>query len=143
MVFVGLGNPMRRDDFAGLLMLQRLEESDLFSNAVYIAAGTNPENYLQKILEQKPRAVIFIDAARFSENPGDIKLLDRDTLDQACISTHAFSIQLVENYLRSELDMDVYYLGIQPEETGLGEGLTEVVSTSLDTFFQTTSKHNN
>ena len=133
---MGLGNPLRKDDFAGLLLLNRLQDSDLFRQANYIAAGTNPENYLQKILDLNPRAVIFIDTARFNEEPGTIRLLDRESLDQIRISTHAFSMTLVEDYLNAEREMDFYYIGIEPEDTGVGEGLSPVLTESLKHFFK-------
>jgi Ni,Fe-hydrogenase maturation factor len=115
LIFMGIGNPVRGDDGAGL----------------------NPENHLQEVLDKKPRAVVFIDAAHFHAAPGTISWLDQTQLDQLRISTHAFSMVMIEAYLRSQRWMDFHYLAIEPESTELGEGLTQTVRESSERFFVT------
>jgi hydrogenase 3 maturation protease len=136
LVFMGIGNPIRGDDGAGLLFLDKLIESGWYSTSHFISAGVNPENYLQKILEIKPRAVVFIDAAHFHAVPGTIAWLDQTQLDQIRIITHAFSMVLVEAYLQSHQWMDFHYLAVEPESTELGEGLTRTVRESIEQFFE-------
>jgi len=125
---------MRSDDGAGLILLQHLKQSKSFQNARFIEAGTNPENYLQAILDLNPQAVVFIDAARFGQPSGTIQWLTQQDLDQIQISTHAFSMTLVEDYIRAHQKVDFHYLGIQPETTALGTGLTTHVQENLDGF---------
>ena len=62
-VFVGLGNEARGDDAAGLLFLRELKKREEYRTSNFIAARTNPENYLECILEFQPELVVFIDAA--------------------------------------------------------------------------------
>ncbi|MEJ2543110.1 MAG: hypothetical protein P8Y99_03500 [Calditrichaceae bacterium] len=62
--FIGLGNPLRGDDAAGLIFLNRLHALNKFKEAWFIEAGTNPENYLQQIVDCPASLVVFIDASR-------------------------------------------------------------------------------
>lgn len=133
-VFVGLGNPMRADDGAGLVLLQKLKQSRSFQSARFIEAGVNPENYLQTILDFNPQAVVFIDAARCGRPPGAIEWLTGESLDRIRISTHAFSMTLVETYLSSHKKLDFHYLGIQPESTAPGTRLAASVQEGIDGF---------
>jgi hydrogenase 3 maturation protease len=133
--FVGLGNTMRADDAAGLIFLNRLYTSDFFNESFFIEAGTNPENYLQQIVDCPADLVVFIDAAEWGGLPGEISWLTPDKIDSIAISTHAFSIKMVEQYLLSERQFDFRYLVIQPKSMEIREGLSKSVSKSLDEFF--------
>ena len=135
LVFVGLGNPMRGDDGSGLIFLRLLAESGQYSRSCFIEAGTNPENDLQKIVDFKGKAVIFIDAADFNGTPGEIRWLDKDSLTRLQISTHAYSITLVERYILHFHPYVFFYLGIQPESKHFGEGLSETLARSVHSFF--------
>lgn len=134
-VFVGLGNPARSDDAAGLLFLERLSKQPELASAHFIAAGTNPENYLEKILQAEPQLVVFIDAVDGPRPPGEIFWIDPDELDDAGMSTHAFSLRMIERYLLANVPLEVRYLGIQTATTRVGSGLSDSVRKSLDAFF--------
>jgi len=94
-VIVGLGNPQRGDDAAGLALLQQFNRFSL-PGTLLIAAGTTPENCLQQILSADPNLVVFLDACRFGGDPGDIRWLDPGEIEDAGISTHAYSITVIE-----------------------------------------------
>ena len=134
--FIGLGNPLRSDDAAGLIFLNRLHALNHFKEAWFIEAGTNPENYLQQIIDCPASLVVFIDASQWGGRPGEITWLSSDNIDTIAISTHAFSIKMVEEYLQAERRFDFRYLVIEPEYLDIGEGLSKSVSNSLDKFFE-------
>jgi len=134
--FIGLGNPLRGDDAAGLIFLNRLQASNQFKEAYFIEAETNPENYLQQIVDCPASLIVFIDASRWGGQPGETTWLSSDKIATIAISTHAFSIKMVEEYLLSERQFDFRYLVIEPEQMEIVEGLSESVSKSLDTFFE-------
>ena len=138
-LFVSLGNELRSDDAAGLLFAEKLRTKEPFSHSYYINAGTNPENYLQKIIETGTDAIVFIDAADWKGYPSEIKWLDSDMIDKIAFSTHTFSIKLVEQYLTSEKMLKFYYLGIQTENTKIGTDISESVLNSINRFFYDTS----
>jgi hydrogenase 3 maturation protease len=133
--FVGLGNPLRGDDGAGLFLFDQLRGKKELKNAHFIKAGTNPENYLQKILDLKARLVIFIDAASNSEKAGTISWLSKNRIDSATISTHAFSIRMIEDYLKSEDPaLNCRYLVLEPENLNLAENLSQTVLNGIYSF---------
>lgn len=131
---VGLGNEHRGDDSAGIIFLNLLKSNPLLNKATFINAGTNPENYLELILTCKPELVIFIDASRFGGQPGEIKFLDPDELNSISISTHSFSIKMIEEYLYISRKMKFLYIGIQPLSTDFGAELSEEVSAGIKNF---------
>ena len=57
-VFVGLGNQMRKDDAAGLIITEKIEKSAIFSSAHFIQAYTTPESHLEEILRYNPNSRI-------------------------------------------------------------------------------------
>jgi len=134
--FIGLGNPLRGDDAAGLIFLNRLRSLNQFKEAYFIEAGTNPENYLQPIVDCPASLIVFIDASKWGGQPGKITWLSPDKIDSIAISTHAFSIKMIEQYLQSERPFDFRYLVIEPEQMDMGEGLSKSVRNSLDEFFE-------
>lgn len=134
-VFVGLGNEARGDDAAGLLFLRQLKKRMEFRGSNFIAAHTNPENYLECMLEFHPKLVVFIDAANVGKAPGDMGWIAPEDLDTARISTHAFNITMVEQYLKSRQTLDVKYFGIRPETTAMGQPVSDAVKQKLELFF--------
>lgn len=134
-VFVGLGNRWRGDDGVGLLLVEQLQLSPRLAGAHFILAGTNPENHLQQILDCHARLVIFIDASRFEGTPGQMSWCTSEQIDSIGLSTHAFSIKLVEQYLRTEQSLEFKYLLIQPELTSFGENLSKSLYQSLQKFW--------
>ncbi len=134
-VFLALGNTFRGDDGVGIFFAQHLQSSIEFSNANFIYAYTTPENYLQQIIDLKPGIIVCIDSARMGSGPGDIQWLSPSILDSFRISTHAFSILMIEEYLRNYCDSRFLYIGIEPQQTLPVESLSPVVEQHLDLFF--------
>ncbi|MBN2091109.1 hydrogenase maturation protease [candidate division KSB1 bacterium] len=135
-VFVGLGNRWRGDDGVGLLLVEQLQLSPRLAGAHFILAGTNPENYLQQILDCHARLVIFIDASRFEGTPGQLTWCTSEQIDTIGLSTHAFSIKLVEQYLLTEQPLEFKYLLIQPEQTSPGKNISNSIQQSLHHFWK-------
>ena len=133
--FVGLGNELRGDDLAGLVFIEALKTKTVFNKSKFIVAGKNPENYLQEILDYNPEAVVFIDAADFLGEPGEISLLESDSLANIDFSTHAYSIKLIEKFLSLNRQIDFIYIGIQPKTTELGKEMSSQVNHAIKEFF--------
>lgn len=134
-VFVGLGNEFRADDAAGLELVRKLRTRKEFQSSHFILAGRNPENYLQTILDYNPDIVVFIDAAEWNGNPGDIKLFNDEEISQTEFSTHTFSIKMIKDYLSNQQQMHFMFIGILPFRTDYKKILSEPVQSSIDKFF--------
>ena len=128
-LIVGIGNRMRSDDGVGSILAERIKDKVPF---VVLDTGASPENYLEKIIKEKPDTVLFIDAVEFAASPGQFKILEADKINSLTgFSTHNSSIQLSINYLQSNLKADIMMLIIQPKAIILGEGLSSQVEESL------------
>jgi hydrogenase maturation protease len=135
-IFIGLGNRIRGDDWAGILFLRKLKTSEHFIDSLFIEAGICPENYITSILEFNPRVIVFIDAAYCSCIPGEINIIDPAVIDQSGISTHTYSVRLIEKYIRCQGNVKFFYLGITPLHTNTGRGISSTVVEGINNFFK-------
>ncbi len=124
-VIVGMGNEIKADDGAGPRVCKLLEGK---ISADIIDAGTVPENYIQRIIKKGPENLLVIDAIDFGGTAGAIKIFESEQLNSVVISTHTLSPRIFVDMIRSELDVNVYFIGIQPAQTQLGQSLSNEVS---------------
>jgi hydrogenase maturation protease len=136
LLFLGIGNEWRADDAAGLILLRRLKQRPELSDCRFLEAGTNPENYLQDMLDADVSRIIVIDAAKSGNPPGTISMLDKGRFDGSRISTHTYSIDLIEQYLNEHKPIVFYYIGIEPSHTEFDTALSDIMKQKLDEFFQ-------
>jgi hydrogenase 3 maturation protease len=126
---VGIGNELKGDDGAGVIIAERIQGK---VNAQVICAGVTPENYLEKIVRLSPRRILLIDAADFDGAPGEAKLFDYRKITGGTISTHALSLAMFYQYLSPRIDVNLYLLGIQPVKTSFGSMLSSAVYDSVE-----------
>lgn len=131
---VGIGNALRLDDAAGVLVARRLIESRLvrdLETVLVMDAGHAPENGTRQLRQFEPKVVLMIDAADMGEDPGTIRLIEMEEIDGMSASTHSLPLSMLANYLVLELGCDVALLGIQPASTEVGEGLDPKVDQAV------------
>lgn len=136
LLFVGLGNPRRGDDGAGLAIYENLKNQPEFKESMFITAGTNPENYLQLILNMDPATIIFIDTVNFGQKAGSIEMFTVDQIGGNQFSTHAFSIKMIHNFLQHHRPFEIKYLGIQPKTMHVSENLSMEIQDGINNFFE-------
>jgi hydrogenase 3 maturation protease len=125
---VGIGNTLRGDDGFGPRMLERLEGK---VSARLLDVGEVPESYIGRLLEQKARTILVLDAADIGEAAGTVTILEADDLVGCNVSTHQMSLELFFRYLRENSHADVFALGVQPKQISLGSEMSpEVESTA-------------
>ena len=123
-VIAGVGSTLRKDDFAGVEIVRKLQNK--VSQSVYlIECETVPESFIEPIIDFKPTHVLIIDAAILNLKPGSSKLMEPKETAISAVSTHALPLNLFSEYLRETIDAKVALLAIQPEDTSFGEGLTK------------------
>lgn len=128
-VILGIGNTLHSDDAAGSLLAGTLK--DRVPYIVY-DAGANPENYLGKIIKDKPDNLIIIDAVDFGGSSGEFRVLEADDIKSVNFySTHNASISLTINYLQNNLKVDIIVLSIQPKNVGFGDSLSPEIEKTL------------
>lgn len=131
-VILGIGNTLKSDDGIGSILASRLKEKVSFT--VY-DAGPSPENYLGKIIKDKPDTIVIIDAVDFGGSPGEFRVLEGQGLRTTNLfSTHNASLSLAINYLQSNLKADIIILSIQPKNLAFGQNLSPEAAKTLDTL---------
>ncbi len=121
---VGIGNELRGDDAAGLLVARSLVGD---SHCLVIEAGTAPENHTGALRRFQPDLVLLIDAAQINQAPGEIRLFDLDAVDGFGASTHMLPLALLAQYLQVEFRCVVLGIGIQPRSLDFGASLSAEV----------------
>jgi len=129
-LIVGLGNILRADDAVGLILARRLKKKTKFS---IFDVETAFENYLEKIIQKKPKTLFIIDAIDFGGKPGEVKLFSPEELNTLNLGfTHNPSLNLGINYLQNKLKINIIILAIQPKSIAFKRGLSNKIKKTVD-----------
>jgi hydrogenase 3 maturation protease len=123
---LGIGNELRRDDAVGLAVVDRLSSSIDDPSPVILNCQHVPENFTGKVKRIKPTFVVLIDAADFGALPGEARIFKLNDLEGSSVTTHKASLLALGEYLQSEINCDIFIIGIQPEDCDIGTGLSPV-----------------
>jgi hydrogenase 3 maturation protease len=127
-VIVGVGNVLRSDDGFGPAFIKAIKGK---VKAVCFDAGTTPENYLGKIIAEKPDTILIVDALDLGLAPGGHQILKKADIVKNGFSTHNLSPHMCIEYLENRTAADIYMLGVQPETISFGEELSASVKKTL------------
>ena len=128
-VILGIGNTLRSDDGIGSILANRIKGKIPY---IVYDSGPNPENYLGKIIKDKPDNIVIIDAVDFGGKPGEFKELEAEDIKTVNLfSTHNASISLTIDYLQNNLKVDIIILIIQPKTIALADTLSPEISDTL------------
>jgi hydrogenase 3 maturation protease len=135
-VVVGVGNPIRMDDFVGVKIVRDLRGKVDSDRVMLIEAETVPENYMQQIADYKPTHILIIDAAIQGLKPGGSRLINPEQLtNYPAFSTHMLPLRMFCEYLEATT-VKMGLLIIEPEKTDFGEGITSKVETASRTIHE-------
>ena len=126
---VGIGNVLKGDDGAGPLVCQQLRHAKICAELIDV--GTVPENYIQPIIKKAPQNLLIIDAMDFGGLAGTIDIFKPEQLNSSVFSTHTLSPRLFVDMVRQNIEVDVYFVGIQPAQTQLGQSISPQVSQAI------------
>jgi hydrogenase 3 maturation protease len=131
-VVAGIGNPIRRDDFVGVKIVQDLQ-GKVPKNVLLIECETVPESFMQEIVDFKPSHVLLVDAAILGLKPGETRLvLPEQITDFPAITTHVLPLRIFCEYITKMAEAKIALLLIEPEDTEFGEGLTATVQATAE-----------
>ncbi len=129
-VMLGIGNLFRGDDGFGAILARRIRERVGFK--VFVGESA-PENFLGKLIKEKPDTVLVIDAMDFGGSIGEFRLFDSGAVKaENFFVTHNIALDLIFTFLKEHLRGEVYLLAIQPKEIGFKEGLSQEIKPQLD-----------
>ena len=130
---VGVGNTMRGDDAAGVLVVRALAASLQDAPDVLLIDGsTAPENFTGPLRRFRPDLVIEIDAAHLQQSPGTVAWVDWRDADGMSASTHTLPPSVLARFLTADLGCRVSLLGIQPATLEMGCGLSPDVAEAVE-----------
>jgi hydrogenase 3 maturation protease len=130
-VVVGVGNPIRMDDFVGMKIVQDLRGKVDAERVMLVESETVPEGYLQEIVEFNPSHVLLIDAAIMSLKAGEARLVKPEQLTNApAVSSHMLPLRIFCEYITKTTKAQIALLLIEPKQTEFGEKMTPELETS-------------
>ena len=121
----GIGNPIRRDDFVGVKIVQDLE-GKVSDKVDLLECETVPESFMQEIVDLKPSHVLLVDAAVLGLKPGETRLVF------PAVTTHVLPLRIFCEYVAKMTEAKIALLLIEPENTEFGEGLTPEVQAAAE-----------
>ncbi len=123
-VLAGIGNPIRKDDFVGVRIIQNLKGKTA-KNVFLIECETVPESFTQQIIDFNPTHILLIDAAILGLKPGESRLIEPEKLtSSSSYSSHMLPLRIFCEYVSQVSKAKIRLLLIEPKDTEFGEGLT-------------------
>ncbi|MCF8307914.1 MAG: hydrogenase maturation protease [Bacteroidales bacterium] len=126
LLFVGMGNRIKRDDGVGIYISEQLKEQGIED---IVIAENSIENYIGKINDRQAKTIVMIDAMDMTEEPGFYKLVTVSDVQNTTTNTHNLSLSTISSFFDAK---NQWVLGIQPEEVTFGMGLTPQVQSAAD-----------
>ncbi len=126
-VVIGLGHPLKGDDYVGSLIAKDLRKRIKNSpDLVIVDAEDSPENVINVLNDTRPRLVVLIDSVQAGLEPGSITLMDLTDTTYPFFGTHSLPLRVLLE-MAPEIPKTVL-LGVQPVSYEIGEPLSKEVS---------------
>ena len=122
------GNELCGDDAAGLAVAGQIPSDGPWE---VFEAGPAPENFLVRIAQAHPPAVLLIDAMDFGGAPGEVALADARDIAGQGPCTHGPAPEAFLNLLAQMHPCPAAVLGIQPQNCAVGAPLSDEVTASV------------
>jgi len=127
LVLFGVGNPIKRDDSVGLYIAARLRSS--------LGAAPSPRVNIHRPVDRAELAIskldlrssrlLVFDAVEAGKPPGSIIFANMDETKYGFFVTHNIPLRLLPSI--RENGKNVFVLGVQPHDLGIGEGPSELM----------------
>jgi hydrogenase 3 maturation protease len=124
-LFVGIGNVLKNDDGVGVYITNRIINSE---RVLILTVEVSIENYIGKINSLKPDILILVDCVEMKSPPGTCRLLKAELIRDITFNTHNISLQKIADFFK----MEVFVIGIQPENIEFGEKISYLVKQVAD-----------
>jgi hydrogenase 3 maturation protease len=124
-LFVGIGNLLKRDDGVGVYISRNIKKR---AGVSALTVEVSIENYIGKINSLDPDILVLIDCMELGTEAGTYKLLEINQVQDLTFNTHNISL----NRLKEFFIMPVFILGIQPEKVDFGENISYLVKKNAE-----------
>lgn len=135
LLVMAVGNILRMDDGFADAVLNRLAEMDLPEDVELFDAGTSAID-LMEVFNGREKMIV-LDAVRGGQDPGTLyRFSPQEVEDGALPMNSLHQVGLLETLKLGELvdckPKQTVVIGCQPQETGLGIGLSEPVKAQIE-----------
>ena len=142
-IVLGIGNPLRRDDGAGIRAIQELWKKECAPDVQYLDGGTSPD--LPSLIEPGVEKLVIVDALQGGKEPGYIYRLELDAShmpDQAPESLHGLGLLdgLKMLNMLGRQPRHVILIGIEPSDTSHGLQLSQQLESRLPALVEAVEK---
>jgi hydrogenase 3 maturation protease len=128
-LYVGIGNVLRKDDGVGVYISSKIRKTKHISA---LTVEVSIENYIGKINSLHPDMLVLLDCMELNLSPGSFRIAGIDQIDDHTFNTHNISL----NRLGEFFAMPVLILGIQPQQIDFGETLSFAVRETADSIIR-------
>ena len=123
LLFIGVGNVLKRDDGVGVIITQGIIEKP---GILALTVEVSIENYIGKINSLEPDEIVIIDCMELGGSPGAYRLMGLENVEDITFNTHNISLGKLGDFFH----YPTYVLGIQPASIEFGDYLSPPVSSS-------------
>jgi hydrogenase maturation protease len=134
---LGIGNPDRGDDGAGVLCARELAAArtgQARGRLKVLVGYETPENLTGEIRRFAPGLVLLVDAVVGPHPAGTVFPVGAEDIPDDGVSTHKISLKMLVTYLETTVGCRVRFLGIQAGSLELGRTLTPSVEKAARTL---------
>ncbi len=139
LAILGVGQELRGDDAAGMLLVRGLAERLPHSDNLLLAeAGPAPENMTGTLRRFRPDLVILADIAWMEAEPGAVRWLSPNDTEGVSAFTHTLPLSMVASYMATELGCEVQILAIQPVQVEFATPVSGAVANAIQKLISVT-----
>ncbi|MEM0285895.1 MAG: hydrogenase maturation peptidase HycI [Candidatus Methanomethylicaceae archaeon] len=132
LLFIGIGNNLRKDDGAGIRIVNILKRKGIKN---VLNCGPSPENYIGIIKKISPTHIIFFDAVEMGKEPGHFEIIKECDFYEQILSTHKIPMNLLFQILKNEIpNLKILFIGIQPKNIDFGKGISYPVAKGINSL---------
>lgn len=121
-LLLGVGNEYKGDDGVGPYVAKRVN----FVGWKGVNCSTTPENFTGLVKRERPELLVIVDAAEMGLEPGEIRVIPREKVDELTMSTHYIPLSILIRYLEGNA-RKILFIGIQPKKREEGSELSKEV----------------
>jgi len=130
---MAIGNRHHHDEGVGPYVAEAMETYPEFD---VINAGIVPEDHIEMVARNHPGTILLVEATDFGGEPGEITLIYPDKVAYSGVSRQAGSLRMLTEYLQASTHARIGLLAIQPEDMSDGDGLSPLVTKTLDDLLE-------
>jgi len=125
LIVLGVGNVLSSDDGAGPYLAHILAEKGIKA----YDCGTAPENFTGIVRKAEPKLLIIVDASLMNLEPGNIRRIPLDRIEDVAVGTHMLPLSTVAEFMSASAEK-IVIIGIEPQTLEYGDSLSPIVLAS-------------